>query len=396
MESLITIPVSIGEIADKLTILEIKLEYIIDPAKRADILKEFSALHDTVNNMLEHCKFHYNILKEINTDIWHSMDKLRTLDSTEHHNEWVAECKQTITDNDRRFRVKHKINAILNSTLKEQKGYARRKVCFLGHIELGDMINTIGAVRYLATLYDEVRIPVRERYIENMRLFYADDPCITFYPISNDVCIYGSRGYKPDLLAQLTAGYEIVAAGVNTYSYGKTPSTYDALPFNFYEDAGLSIDVFWKYSHYAHCPHSKPLADKLAGIPYIFIQATSRHGPCFITEQIEAYFEIDRTTTLIIDADKNNYTPGHPWHALAEEFVYKPLAYYRETIMNADRVIVCDSSFMCYSIQLPIKTTECYYVTRKAGFVQHYDYIFTEPFCFDPSTGRRIFTRLPF
>ncbi len=393
VENSIQLPVSYGEALDKLSILDIKLTKITD-ARRADVQREYDAIYNELLPLFTHdVQYHYNTLKDINLSIWEMQDIFReSSDDAEKNNL----CNAIIIDNDRRFRVKHKINAILNSTLKEQKGYARRKVCFLGHTELGDMINTIGAVRYLATLYDEVRIPVRERYIENMRLLYADDPCITFYPISNDLCIYGSRGYKPDLLAQLTDGYEVVAAGVNTHSYGKTPSTYDALPFNFYADAGLSIDVFWKYSHYAHCPHSKPLADKLAGIPYIFIQANSRNGPCFITEQIEAYFEIDRATTLIIDADKNNYTPEHPWHALAEQFVYKPLAYYRETIMNADRVIVCDSSLMCYSIQLPIKTTECYYVTRKAGFVQHYEYIFTAPFCFDPSTGRRIFTRLPF
>jgi GNAT superfamily N-acetyltransferase len=392
-ENSIKLPVSYGEALDKLSILDIKLAKITD-TRRADVQREYDAIYNELLPLFTHdVQFHYNTLKDINLSIWEMQDIFReSCDNAEKN----RLCNTIIIDNDRRFRVKHKINAVLNSALKEQKGYARRKVCFLGHTELGDTINGIGIVRYLATLYDEVRIPVRENYMNNVKLLYADDPSITFYPISKDICIYRSRGYKPDLLAQITDGYEVVAAGINRICYGKIPSSYDTLPFNFYVDAGLSIDVFWKYSHYAHCPESKPLADKLAGIPYIFIQANSGNGPCFRTEQVEAYFDIDRATTLIIDADKNNYQPDHPWHALAEQFVYKPVAYYRETIMNADRVIVCDSSLMCYSIQLPIKATECYYVTRKAGFVQHYDYIFTEPFCFDPSTGRRQFRRLPF
>jgi hypothetical protein len=198
----------------------------------------------------------------------------------------------------------------------------------------------------------------------------------------------------PDELAKFTEGYEVVATGINVFSYGKTPTNFSRIPFSFYTDAGISIDVFWKYAHYAHNPHSKPLADLLTGIPYIFIQAAASTGPCFTTEAVEAHLGIARDTTLIIDADKNNYAPGHKWHELAQAFVFKPVAYYRETIINASKVIVCDSCFMCYSLHLPIKTTACYYVNRKSGFCQPYEYIFTDEYYFDPSTGRRVFHRL--
>ena len=50
----------------------------------------------------------------------------------------TALCMKIIEENDRRFRVKKKINDLVNSSLKEQKGYARTKALILTHFGNGD------------------------------------------------------------------------------------------------------------------------------------------------------------------------------------------------------------------------------------------------------------------
>ena len=145
--------VSIGEALDKLSILEIKLNNIKD-ARRKDVEKEYNKISIKLQDSIKKVDFYYEILKIINKEIWISMDKLRELDKNSE--EWKNVCHQTIVDNDRRFRVKKKINNLSNSNLKEQKGYKPKTAFVLTHLGLGDNITAIGAVRYLSICYDKV------------------------------------------------------------------------------------------------------------------------------------------------------------------------------------------------------------------------------------------------
>ena len=168
--------VSNGELFDKLSILEIKLEMIKDTEKLIDIKKEYDIVDKSVSDIINKVSFYYEILKIINKEIWISMDKLRELDKNSE--EWKNVCHQTIVDNDRRFRVKKKINNLSNSSLKEQKGYKPKTAFVLTHLGLGDNITAIGAVRYLSTCYDKVLVVCKEKNKRNMELFYGDDESI--------------------------------------------------------------------------------------------------------------------------------------------------------------------------------------------------------------------------
>jgi len=153
-------PISVGELVDKLTILEIKLENIKDHNKIIEIQHEYDALINHIPNIQEKIGFQYQVLKLINADIWVMMDQIREIDAKTEPNRWIEACQKTIIDNDRRFRVKKQINRIMESDIKEQKGYAYKKALLIApDIEEGlDLDEMIPFIKYLETLYDFIVI----------------------------------------------------------------------------------------------------------------------------------------------------------------------------------------------------------------------------------------------
>ena len=130
----IELPVSLGEALDKLTILDIKLEKIKDN-RRLDVQKEYDILYNKLKLNIQNYDFYYKILKQVNLDIWEMQDDFRYNNGDKN-----KLCLKIIDENDRRFRIKKKINDIANSSLKEQKGYKPRKAFVMTHQGLGDMI----------------------------------------------------------------------------------------------------------------------------------------------------------------------------------------------------------------------------------------------------------------
>jgi len=119
------IEVSIGEVIDKITILQIKEERIEDSFKLKYIKKELNILEDTVKEsgilvpqeMIER-------LKDINTQLWDAEDILREKEKIELYDEDFIKC--AVLDsvlNDKRFLVKNEINNFCDSNIKEQKSY---------------------------------------------------------------------------------------------------------------------------------------------------------------------------------------------------------------------------------------------------------------------------------
>lgn len=117
--NVVHIPVSFGEAIDKLTILDIKLSKIMDK-RRKDVEKEQTILHHHLMPILTKISTYYDMLKQINLQIWNDQDTFRYSSNEE---EKTILCKKIIEDNDARFRIKYKINHILSSMVKEQKGY---------------------------------------------------------------------------------------------------------------------------------------------------------------------------------------------------------------------------------------------------------------------------------
>tara|TARA_A100001011_G_C14208669_1_gene798944 strand:- start:842 stop:1228 length:387 start_codon:yes stop_codon:yes gene_type:complete len=119
------IPVCIGEIFDKYSILDIKNEKIEDEEKLKHVRKEMSHLEP----ILSKYKLDKNIylsLKKINLTIWDCEDIIRKKHfKNEFDNEFIDLAKTIYTVNDERAVLKRKINKIFNSEIVEVKKYIK-------------------------------------------------------------------------------------------------------------------------------------------------------------------------------------------------------------------------------------------------------------------------------
>jgi hypothetical protein len=121
-------PVSLGELLDKLTILEIKLERITDPDKLANIAKERDALADVCARDVEPSQDLDHLVEElqtVNETLWDVEDALRDLERAQDFGEaFVTLARAVYHTNDRRAALKREINTRFGSGLVEEKSYA--------------------------------------------------------------------------------------------------------------------------------------------------------------------------------------------------------------------------------------------------------------------------------
>jgi hypothetical protein len=119
------IEVSIGEIVDKLSILELKKEYITDDSKLKNVIKEYNYLENIVFDVLNINKELYYQLKTINHKLWVIEDKIRQKEnSNEFDSEFIELARSVYVTNDERANLKREINVKYNSHLIEEKHYS--------------------------------------------------------------------------------------------------------------------------------------------------------------------------------------------------------------------------------------------------------------------------------
>ena len=123
----INIPISVGELIDKLTILELKRQYSHNSEKLKHILHEMSELEKLYEQNIEKKDKiieHRANLYEINRYIWMIEDRIRKKENLkEFDGEFIQLARDVYITNDKRFEVKNKINNLLNSEIKEVKTY---------------------------------------------------------------------------------------------------------------------------------------------------------------------------------------------------------------------------------------------------------------------------------
>lgn len=122
------IEVSNGEIADKLTILEIKLERIKDAGKLANLKNEYEEVNHCMSLIMEKSHTLYRQLYEINSRLWDIEDHIRDLERAGDFGEdFVQTARSVYFINDERSDVKRKINEVTGSRLFEEKSYEEYK-----------------------------------------------------------------------------------------------------------------------------------------------------------------------------------------------------------------------------------------------------------------------------
>lgn len=122
------LPVSWGEVFDKLTILQIKIERISELSKRVHIERELSEVQSAIGNLARfpaQMPHLIDQLKRINDTLWDVEDALRQVERNQAFDDaFIQLARQVYIKNDRRALLKSEINALLGSALVEQKSYA--------------------------------------------------------------------------------------------------------------------------------------------------------------------------------------------------------------------------------------------------------------------------------
>jgi hypothetical protein len=334
--STLLVPSSIGEALDRLTILQLKLEFIQDK-RREDVQHEYNDLYDLVKDFIAKDKWHYDKLLHVNKIMWLIQDILHEGKSADKEQEYQL-MKELAVQNQRRFRIKRTLNENLGSKHREQKGYKGKKIFLLSHLGMGDQLFMNGAVRYFATYYDEVRLVVKKPTFENLKTLYRDEPCVTFQVIDNDAEISPKFGCPLERFKECVDGFD----GVGLCGFHTDGSKMEQFPLNFYSDIGLPKEILLEWSHLPSL-ESKPLPSE----PYIFYNNTSSNQTMNIPIDIHAQ--------LVLNPAVNMYPVGHSWHQAAQEWVGLPLFEYTNLLKGASKLFMVDSSFFCMALLLNLK-----------------------------------------
>jgi hypothetical protein len=129
MSAEIKVPISPGELIDKITILEIKAANISDAVKLANVKVELQLLEDTWRNSGyagSNIDAEWQRLREINKKLWDIEDAIRDKErERKFDQEFIELARAVYITNDERAAVKKQINTKLGSKIVEEKSYAK-------------------------------------------------------------------------------------------------------------------------------------------------------------------------------------------------------------------------------------------------------------------------------
>jgi hypothetical protein len=118
------IPVSVGELLDKLSILEIKMARIKDADKLVNVRREWAALEAARSESSISCHDALSSLRKVNEVLWDLEDRIRTKEAAASFDaEFVEIARAIYKTNDERAAIKKKVNMAEGSALVEEKSY---------------------------------------------------------------------------------------------------------------------------------------------------------------------------------------------------------------------------------------------------------------------------------
>jgi hypothetical protein len=131
MSTDIHVPISPGELIDKITILQIKSERMTDPVKIANVRTELGLLQSTWQSSphsTHDIEKEWADLRRINEALWDIEDRIRDKEREQRFDqEFIELARAVYVTNDERAAVKKTINTKLGSRIVEEKSYARYK-----------------------------------------------------------------------------------------------------------------------------------------------------------------------------------------------------------------------------------------------------------------------------
>jgi len=127
---MIEIQTSVGELFDKISILNINKQKIVDVKKLNNIEKELSTLLEKAESFKaldeESFRNYMADLIDVNTKLWETEDRIRILEKNQTFNEeFIVLARDVYFNNDKRFEIKSSVNKFYNSDIVEEKQYEK-------------------------------------------------------------------------------------------------------------------------------------------------------------------------------------------------------------------------------------------------------------------------------
>jgi len=119
--------ISAGELLDKISILEIKLDKIKNTASLKEIDKEYALLRKTMDSNIsatDQINQLFKEIKQVNLKLWDIEDKIRICEKNKDFTDKFIELARSVyVTNDKRFKIKSEINKVAGSNINEVKQY---------------------------------------------------------------------------------------------------------------------------------------------------------------------------------------------------------------------------------------------------------------------------------
>jgi hypothetical protein len=176
--------ISPGDIADRLSILKIKLDNVTDPKKLQNIKNEYEMLR---------CEYTEDVtdLYKVNSVLWDVENELRLCEKRQDFGSlFVRLARLVYHTNDRRAAIKRAINK--DSEIAEEKQYPeyeqtnKKTVGILNHLGLGDNLVCNGMIRHYAKTCNVITY-VKKQYVQSVEYMYRDlGPSLIVVPVVDD------------------------------------------------------------------------------------------------------------------------------------------------------------------------------------------------------------------
>jgi hypothetical protein len=128
---MIEVPVSWGELVDKITILQIKSDRMTDEGKLANVRKELALLTEKLGDYASVAEVSRltKELYDVNAALWDIEDDIRDCENGGDFGEkFIGLARSVYITNDKRAELKREVNAVLGSELIEEKSYQKYKI----------------------------------------------------------------------------------------------------------------------------------------------------------------------------------------------------------------------------------------------------------------------------
>ena len=173
--SILKMSVSVGECIDKYNILELKKKYILDSETLIEIQKEMDELNEC-QQFIKKYPYFYKLLNYINDLIWQDntiISLKKDVNLTTH----FEITNRIFINNQKRFRIKNYFNQLVNSNIKEQKGYNKDIIHIIIECE-EEIYSKIPELNYECLMHDVIYIDVKYKNTIN-KLFINPNICFT-------------------------------------------------------------------------------------------------------------------------------------------------------------------------------------------------------------------------